>query len=295
MYEDYHWNVKLGGKIGYVPSNDYVISDIHFRIIYRVLDNLRLSATGFYGNSVRDNYGYSSDGSGWILLGSVWLVTLFLYILLQCVSPLLPLLIMEFHLDHWMAGFLYALPVLMIALFSYPLGVVSDRIGLKFAVGCGATVAALSSLMRPWIWFSSRPIGQNTQRALQPYCVCTWIICGKDGVKRDKVWYFTYSISGTDAADGPDGVSFRRSWCSLRRQRFPFGSGKMWCHALHVGWRYAKMICIGTGYVLDHQQGGDRPARGRQRRAGPGATNDAGLQGGQTQWRGHLFQVHQRR
>jgi len=91
----------------------------------------------------------SSDGSAWILLGSVWLVTLFLYILLQCVSPLLPLLIMEFHLDHWMGGFLYALPVLMIALFSYPLGVVSDRIGLKFAVGCGATVAALSSLMRP--------------------------------------------------------------------------------------------------------------------------------------------------
>jgi cyanate permease len=91
----------------------------------------------------------STDRSGWLLLGSVWLVTLFLYILFQCVSPLLPLLIMEFHLDHWMGGFLYALPVLMVALFSYPLGVVSDRIGLELAVGCGATVATLSSLMRP--------------------------------------------------------------------------------------------------------------------------------------------------
>jgi len=92
----------------------------------------------------------STDRSRWILLGSVWLVTLFLYILFQCVSPLLPLLIMEFHLDHWMGGFLYALPVLMVALFSYPLGVVSDRMGLELAVGCGATVAVLSSLARPW-------------------------------------------------------------------------------------------------------------------------------------------------
>ena len=91
----------------------------------------------------------SVDRSGWLLLGSVWLVTLFLYILFQCVSPLLPVLIVEFHLDHWMGGFLYALPVLMIALFSYPLGVISDRIGLELAVGCGAAVATLSSLIRP--------------------------------------------------------------------------------------------------------------------------------------------------
>jgi CP family cyanate transporter-like MFS transporter len=106
---------------------------------------------GYFRNTSRGAQGLnnSPDRTGWLLLGSVWLVTLFLYILFQCVSPLLPLLIKEFHLDHWMGGFLYALPVLMIALFSYPLGVVSDRIGLKLAVGCGGAVAALSSLMRP--------------------------------------------------------------------------------------------------------------------------------------------------
>ena len=91
---------------------------------------------------------HSSDHERWLLLGSVWLVTLFLFILFQCVSPLLPVLIVEFRLDHWMGGFLYTLPVLMVALFSYPLGLVSDRVGLDVALGCGAMLAVLSSLIR---------------------------------------------------------------------------------------------------------------------------------------------------
>ena len=61
------------------------------------------------------------------------------------------------------------------------------------------------------------------------------MICGKDGVKRDSVWYFTYSSSGTDAADGPDGVSLRPNWCSFRRKEFPFGSGTMWCQRSAIG------------------------------------------------------------
>ncbi len=81
-------------------------------------------------------------------LGSAWLVIFSLFILFQCVSPLLPVLISEFRLNHWMGGFLYSLPLLMIALFSYPLGVLSDRIGLEVAVGCGVIVATLFSLIR---------------------------------------------------------------------------------------------------------------------------------------------------
>jgi len=101
------------------------------------------------GQRGRPGLNDSTDREGWLVLGSAWLVTLFLFILFQCVSPLLPILIIEFHLNHWMAGFLYSLPVLMLALFSYPLGAVSDRIGLEAAVGCGAIVAASSSLTRP--------------------------------------------------------------------------------------------------------------------------------------------------
>src|SRR3989304_10613744 len=37
----------------------------------------------------------------------------------------------------------------MVALFSFPLGIVSDRIGIERAVGCGVTVAVLSDLLRP--------------------------------------------------------------------------------------------------------------------------------------------------
>jgi CP family cyanate transporter-like MFS transporter len=69
---------------------------------------------------------------------------------MQCISPLLPILIIDFELSHSMGGFLYSLPVLMIALSSYPLGILSDRIGVEIAVGCGATVAILSSFIRPF-------------------------------------------------------------------------------------------------------------------------------------------------
>ncbi|NOX17621.1 MAG: tetratricopeptide repeat protein, partial [Chlorobi bacterium] len=60
VYEDHEWDVKIGGKVGYAPSNDYVVSDIHARAVYSVWRNLRISAYAFYGNSVRDNYGYRS-------------------------------------------------------------------------------------------------------------------------------------------------------------------------------------------------------------------------------------------
>lgn len=37
------------------------------------------------------------------------------------------------------------------------------------------------------------------------------MIRGKEGVKVEKAKYFTYSISGSDEADGPGGVSLWRS------------------------------------------------------------------------------------
>ncbi len=65
--------------------------------------------------------------------------------------------------------------------------------------------------MRPCSWFCSRPMGQKTHRALHPYWVWIWMICGKDGVNRENAWYLAYSMSGTEAAEGPDGVKRRRS------------------------------------------------------------------------------------
>jgi CP family cyanate transporter-like MFS transporter len=90
----------------------------------------------------------SFDRTSLLALGCIWLVALFLYILTHCISPLLPDLMVDFHLSHSMGGFLYALPILMIALFSYPLGIFSDRIGMEASIGYGVAIAILSSLLR---------------------------------------------------------------------------------------------------------------------------------------------------
>jgi CP family cyanate transporter-like MFS transporter len=57
-------------------------------------------------------------------------------------------LIVDFNLSHSMAGLLYALPILMIALFSYPLGILSDRIGMEASIGYGTAIAVAASFLR---------------------------------------------------------------------------------------------------------------------------------------------------
>ena len=71
-----------------------------------------------------------------------------LYFLMQCVSPLLPVLIVDLGLTHSAAGLLYSLPILMIALFSYPFGIISDHINMEVAIGCGITFAVMASFTR---------------------------------------------------------------------------------------------------------------------------------------------------
>ncbi len=82
------------------------------------------------------------------MLGGVWFINLFLRVFTIGVSPLLPLLIADFKLSHGIGGSLYAIPILMVALFSYPLGILSDRLGVEIMVGLGFTVAVLSSFLR---------------------------------------------------------------------------------------------------------------------------------------------------
>ena len=60
VYKDNECDVNIGGKIGYAPSEDYVVSDIHAQAIYTIWRSLRISAYAFYGNSVRETYGYRS-------------------------------------------------------------------------------------------------------------------------------------------------------------------------------------------------------------------------------------------
>jgi len=63
----------------------------------------------------------------------------------------MPDLIAEFRLSHSMGGLLYALPIIMIAAFSYPLGILSDRIGMEASIRYGISIAFLFSLLRAFV------------------------------------------------------------------------------------------------------------------------------------------------
>ncbi len=63
------WNFALGGKLGYVPSNDYIIRQLNAELSYKIFNRLKLLTTGFIGNSIRNSVAYSS---GSIYLNLFW-------------------------------------------------------------------------------------------------------------------------------------------------------------------------------------------------------------------------------
>lgn len=86
--------------------------------------------------------------SPWFILGFISLVVMQLYILMQCISPLLYTIIHDLEISHSAGGFLYAVPIMMIGMFSFPLGIASDRIGANRAIVLAALTVILSSLLR---------------------------------------------------------------------------------------------------------------------------------------------------
>ena len=58
--KDEKWNINLEGRLGYVPANDFVLSDIAGRFNYDIYERLRLSIFAFLGNSIREDVTYSS-------------------------------------------------------------------------------------------------------------------------------------------------------------------------------------------------------------------------------------------
>lgn len=90
----------------------------------------------------------STQRDSWVILGCVSMIIMVVYVLMQAVSPLLPAVIEDFRASHSAGGFLYAVPIMMIAVFSYPLGIASDRLGSTKAIGLGAAIILLASLLR---------------------------------------------------------------------------------------------------------------------------------------------------
>lgn len=68
MNED-KWEITVGGKIGYVPEADYILREANIQIFYTLFERLKLSAYGYVGSSVRDQYGYSS---GSFIISAFW-------------------------------------------------------------------------------------------------------------------------------------------------------------------------------------------------------------------------------
>jgi len=60
VHRDKEWEFTVGGQVGYVPSNDYIITQANFKLLYNVNKRLRFNATGFYSNSIQGQVGYKS-------------------------------------------------------------------------------------------------------------------------------------------------------------------------------------------------------------------------------------------
>lgn len=82
------------------------------------------------------------------VLGFVWLIAFTVSILLQSISPLIPSIMNDFNISHSIGGLLYSIPILMIILFSFPLGMFSDRIGEEISIGIGIFLSVSSSFIQ---------------------------------------------------------------------------------------------------------------------------------------------------
>ena len=69
LYEDETFDFTIGGKIGLIPQNDYILSEFYASIKYQIVKNLLLQGQFFTGSSFRSNTGYRSNS---IQVSLIW-------------------------------------------------------------------------------------------------------------------------------------------------------------------------------------------------------------------------------
>ena len=84
----------------------------------------------------------------WIMLGCAWLLGFAMYAPMLSIPPIVHIIKDEFHVSHAAMGLLFSIPVTVLILLAIPGGFLADRLGTQKAVGIGATVMALGSLLR---------------------------------------------------------------------------------------------------------------------------------------------------
>ncbi|HEX7357780.1 MAG TPA: tetratricopeptide repeat protein [Ignavibacteriaceae bacterium] len=61
LYHDDVFEFNIGGKVGLIPQNDYVLSEFYASIKFQIIKNLLLQTQFYTGSSFRSNSGYRSN------------------------------------------------------------------------------------------------------------------------------------------------------------------------------------------------------------------------------------------
>jgi cyanate permease len=109
-----------------------------------------MSGSGAGVDTVRAGIGKKGSGvtRAWVMLGCAWLLGFAMYAPMLCIPPIVHIVKNEFGVSHAEVGLLFAIPVTMLILLAIPGGFLADRLGTQKAVGIGATVMAIGSLLR---------------------------------------------------------------------------------------------------------------------------------------------------
>jgi cyanate permease len=86
--------------------------------------------------------------SSWVILVCAWLMGFALESPLFCVPPVLHIITEELQLSYAQSGFIYSVPLIILAAIAMPSGALADRIGIRKAAGIGVIVIAAGSLLR---------------------------------------------------------------------------------------------------------------------------------------------------
>jgi CP family cyanate transporter-like MFS transporter len=102
---------------------------------------------------------YKKAKRSWIILACTWLLGFSMYASMLCIPPLGHIIKERLLISNAQLGFLFAIPVTMLVVVAIPSGFVADKLGTRKAVGMGAIVMAVGSLMRgvftsSWMLFS---------------------------------------------------------------------------------------------------------------------------------------------
>jgi cyanate permease len=86
--------------------------------------------------------------SSWVILVCAWLMGFSLETPLFCVPPVMHIITEELQLSYAQSGFIYSVPLIILAAIAMPSGALADRIGIRKAAGIGVIVIAAGSLLR---------------------------------------------------------------------------------------------------------------------------------------------------